>query len=73
MANAIVQEVLDFVRPIRLQVETIALADAMRDAISLAESHVPRGEVAVDVALPARAAGDPRRPAPAARSCSPTS
>jgi two-component system nitrogen regulation sensor histidine kinase GlnL len=51
MANAIVLEILDFVRPIRLQVERITLADAVRDAISMAESHVPRGEVAVDVAL----------------------
>ena len=51
MANAIVLEILDFVRPIRLQVEQIILADAVRDAISLAESHVPRGEVAVDVSL----------------------
>ena len=51
MANAIVLEILDFVRPIRLQVERITLADAVRDAISMAESHVPRGEVAVDVSL----------------------
>jgi two-component system nitrogen regulation sensor histidine kinase GlnL len=51
MANAIVLEILDFVRPIRLQVERITLADAVRDAISMAESQVPRGEVAVDVSL----------------------
>jgi signal transduction histidine kinase len=51
MANAIVLEILDFVRPIRLQVERITLADAVRDAISMAESHVPRGEVVVDVSL----------------------
>ncbi len=51
MANAIVLEILDFVRPIRLQVERILLADAVRDAISMAESHVPRGEVVVDVSL----------------------
>ena len=36
-------EVLEFVRPIRLQVEHIALADVVRDAMSMAESHVPRG------------------------------
>ena len=42
MANAIVLEVLEFVRPIRLQVEHISLADVIRDAISLAESHVRR-------------------------------
>ena len=38
---------LDFVRPIRLQVERISLADVVRDAIALAESHVPRGGVDV--------------------------
>ncbi len=53
MANAIVLEVLEFVRPIRLQVEHIALPDVIRDAIGMAESHVRRGEVTVSVALPA--------------------
>ena len=33
MANAIVLEVLDFVRPIRLQVENVSITDAIRDAI----------------------------------------
>jgi signal transduction histidine kinase len=64
MANAIVLEVLDFVRPIRLQVERISLADVLRDAISMAESHVPRGEVRVEVALPEDLApiqGDPHQ------------
>jgi signal transduction histidine kinase len=51
MANAIVLEVLEFVRPIRLQVENIALSDVVRDAISLAESHVPKGDVQVSVSL----------------------
>jgi two-component system nitrogen regulation sensor histidine kinase GlnL len=49
MANAIVLEVLDFVRPIRLQVERISVTDAIRDAVSMAESHVPRGNVDVSV------------------------
>ncbi len=52
MANAIVLEVLDFVRPIRLQVENVSITDAIRDAISLAEGHVPRGGVRLDVELP---------------------
>ncbi len=52
MANAIVLEVLEFVRPIRLQVERIALADVVRDAISMAESHVRRGEIGIAVRLP---------------------
>ncbi len=64
MANAIVLEVLDFVRPIRLQVERISLSDVVRDAISMAESHVPRGEVRVEVVLPEHLApiqGDPHQ------------
>ena len=49
MANAIVLEVLDFVRPIRLQVENISITDAIRDAVALAEGHVQRGNVRVAV------------------------
>ena len=52
MANAIVIEVLDFVRPIRLEVEHTTLAGVVRDAISMAESHVPRGAIDVEVTLP---------------------
>jgi PAS domain S-box-containing protein len=52
MANAIVIEVLDFVRPIRLQVEHITLAGVVRDAISMAESHVSRGAIDVETSLP---------------------
>lgn len=64
MANAIVLEVLDFVRPIRLQVERVALVDVFRDAITMAESHVPRGDVLVSVNLPEEVApiqGDPHQ------------
>jgi len=39
MANVIVQEVLAFVRPLRLQVEDIAVPDVIRDAVTMAESH----------------------------------
>ena len=53
MANAIVVEVLDFVRPIRLQVEHVALAEVVRDAVSMAESHGARGGVVVDMIVPA--------------------
>jgi signal transduction histidine kinase len=52
MANSIVLEVLEFVRPIRLQVERISLGTVIQDAVSLAENHAPRGTVTVDVALP---------------------
>jgi signal transduction histidine kinase len=51
MANAIVQEVLDFVRPIRLQVEHTAVADAVQGAIQLADTKARRGGVNVDVML----------------------
>lgn len=49
MANAIVQEVLDFVRPIRLLVERTSVRDAVRQAIQLAGTKARRGET--DVAL----------------------
>jgi signal transduction histidine kinase len=52
MANAIVQEVLDFVRPIRLQVEHTTLAEAIHAALQLADSKAQRGKVVVSVRLP---------------------
>jgi signal transduction histidine kinase len=52
MANKIVQEVLEFVRPIRLQVDRTAVADAVQAAVHLAETKVPRGAISVDVDLP---------------------
>lgn len=52
MANVIVQEVLAFVRPIRLQVEDIAVADVIRDAIVMAEGHSLKGNVKLGVDLP---------------------
>jgi signal transduction histidine kinase len=63
MANAIVLEVLDFVRPIRLQVERMSLGEVITDAISLAEGQATRGNVGVDVAVPGALAlqGDPHQ------------
>jgi signal transduction histidine kinase len=52
MANVIVQEVLAFVRPIRLQVEDISLADVIRDAIAMAESHSLKGQVQLRLDMP---------------------
>ena len=52
MANAIVLEVLDFVRPIRLQVEHMSVTEVINDAIALAEGHAPRGNVQVNVSVP---------------------
>jgi len=51
MANAIVQEVLEFVRPIRLQVERTSIADAVNAAVSLADTKARRGDVEVQVAV----------------------
>jgi signal transduction histidine kinase len=47
LANAIVVEMLEFVRPVRLQVEKTDLADVLQQSVTMAESKVPRGEVAV--------------------------
>jgi nitrogen-specific signal transduction histidine kinase len=56
MANQIVHEALEFVRPIRLQVEHTAIADVLQNAITLAETKIPRREITlkinVDAGLP---------------------
>jgi signal transduction histidine kinase len=51
LANAIVGEMLDFVRPIRLQVERTDLVEVLNQAMTLAESKVSRGEVVVSLDL----------------------
>jgi len=51
MANAIVQEVLEFVRPIRLQVERTAVTEAVQAAVQLADTKARRGDIAVRVEL----------------------
>lgn len=52
MANAIVQEVLEFVRPIRLQVEHTGVAEAVQAAVQLADTKARRGGVRVEVNVP---------------------
>lgn len=52
MANAIVQEVLAFVRPVRLQVDRTSLAGAVDSAIALADGKASRGSILVDVQMP---------------------
>src|SRR6185436_19844037 len=52
MANAIVQEVLAFVRPVRLQVDRTSLSDAVSAAVQMADGKATRGTILVDVALP---------------------
>jgi signal transduction histidine kinase len=52
MANAIVQEVLDFVRPVRLQLDRTSLPEAMQSAVTLADGKATRGQIGVDVQVP---------------------
>jgi signal transduction histidine kinase len=52
MANSIVQEVLAFVRPLRLQVARTSLSEAVASAVSLANSGTPRGAIQVNVDIP---------------------
>jgi signal transduction histidine kinase len=52
MANRIVQEVLAFVRPIRLQVEDVSVADLVRDALAAAESHARKGDIDLVIDVP---------------------
>ncbi len=52
MANAIVLEVLEFVRPLRLEVDRTSITQIVHEAITLAESKVQRRRTAVDVEIP---------------------
>ena len=65
MANQIVHEALEFVRPIRLQVEHTAIADVLQNAVSLAETKVPRRDIGLEMRRRRRAAADSGRPSPA--------
>jgi PAS domain S-box-containing protein len=47
LANAIVVEMLEFVRPVRLQVERTDLDEVLQQSVTMAESKVPRRNVAV--------------------------
>jgi signal transduction histidine kinase len=47
LANAIVVEMLEFVRPVRLQVERTDLSDVLQQSVTMAESKAPRGKVTV--------------------------
>ncbi|HEX5214767.1 MAG TPA: ATP-binding protein [Vicinamibacterales bacterium] len=49
MANAIVVEVLEFVRPIQLQVDRVSVEEVIKDAITLAEGKQRRGAVSIDL------------------------
>lgn len=47
MANAIVVEVLEFARPISLQMETASIPEVLKDAITSAETKMRRGAVSI--------------------------
>ncbi len=51
LANAIVVEMLEFVRPVRLQVEHTDMADMLQQSITMAESKTRRGSVAVTLEI----------------------
>jgi signal transduction histidine kinase len=51
MANSIVVEVLEFVRPIQLQVERAPLDEVLKDSITLAEGKMRRGAVSINTAI----------------------
>jgi signal transduction histidine kinase len=52
MANAIVLEVLEFVRPIRLQVEPVSLGRVLQDALYMADNLVARRQTKVSLQVP---------------------
>src|SRR5688572_27762693 len=52
MANAIVQEVLAFVRPVRLQVDRTSLGSAVANAVSMADGKATRGNILVEIKIP---------------------
>src|SRR3954468_24180068 len=51
LANAIVVEMLEFVRPVRLQVEPAVVQDVLQQSVTMAESKARRGEVHVTMSI----------------------
>jgi signal transduction histidine kinase len=51
MANAIVVEVLEYVRPIQLQPERVRLEDVLTESLAIAEGKIPRGGIRFDIAV----------------------
>jgi len=52
MANATVVEMLDYVRPVRLERGRTSIAQVLHTAVSMAESKARRGDVEVELAVP---------------------
>src|SRR5262245_17798105 len=51
LANAIVVEMLEFVRPIRLQIERTDVSEVLQQSITLAEGKVSRGNTSLEVSV----------------------
>jgi len=47
LANAIVVEMVEFVRPVRLQVERTDVGEVLQQSVTMAESKTPRGSVSI--------------------------
>ena len=67
LANAIVVEMLEFVRPIRLQMEQTDMREVLQQSITLAEGKAQRGDDLVE-ARPRSGSPDARRRLPSALS-----
>ena len=52
LANSIVQEVLSFVRPVKVQLFPTSVADALGSALTLADGEAQRGDTAIHVNVP---------------------
>ena len=52
MANGIVQEMLEFVRPVRLQLDRASVNEALTSAITMADGKAKRGDIQVVVQVP---------------------
>ena len=52
LANATVVEVLDYVRPVRLETERTSITSVLHDAVTMADGKARRGAIAVDLAVP---------------------
>ncbi len=51
IANKIVVDLLEFVRPITLQIERVAIVDLLRDAIAKCENHAGRAGILLETSL----------------------
>lgn len=52
MANSTVVEMLDYVRPVRLERGRTSIVQVLQTAVSMAESKAKRGDVTVEMAVP---------------------